>query len=381
MLRKTTRRYVSNKLSQLSRFHWGAMLRKVSLRRLAQAAFVVLEWKAHRSHCYSRPIAFRVESSGLCNLRCPLCSTTFRTLPAGQPRNMSLELFETIHAQLKKSAWRLTFYMEGEPMMNPRLFEMIEIATRNPHVFTSFSTNFTLMRERLLAPLFKSRIDWISVSIDGFRQETYEKYRVNGRVEDVLNGIAMTTRFKCASKLNYPYMQVNMITFSHVPADETKALASFCAAHDVDEFRLRPDQTGLLGPYPGPPKRRPARSCHWPWTSMSVDVDGSVYVCPIAFEQRISYGNLGTTTLDELWNNDMYVATRTYLSRKGDDRDGLPKLPCYDCRWYGKCEPSTDQEAVRRERLRKAKEAGMVNWHDRSVAVAFAILEWGLVIC
>ena len=38
------------------------------------------------------------------------------------------------------------------------------------------------MREELLLPLFRSRIDWISVSLDGFKQETYEKYRVNGNV-------------------------------------------------------------------------------------------------------------------------------------------------------------------------------------------------------
>jgi radical SAM protein with 4Fe4S-binding SPASM domain len=355
VLRKTTRRYVSNKLSQLSRFHWGAMLRKVSLRRLAQAAFVVLEWKAHRSHCHSRPIAFRIESSALCNLRCPLCSTTYRTLPAGQPRNMSLQLFETIHAQIQKSAWRLTFYMEGEPMMNPQLFDMIEIATRDPHTFTSFSTNFTLMRERLLVPLFRSRVDWVSISLDGYRQETYEKYRVNGRVSDVLNGIEMATSFRRTHKLRYPYLQVNMITFSHVPSEEVSALEAFCSDRGVDEFRLRPDQTGLLGPYNERAERRPSRRCHWPWTSLSVDVDGAVYVCPIAYEQHISYGNLRDSTLDEIWNNELYVATRNYLKRKDDKREGLPRLPCFDCRWYGKCEPVTDPAAVNLNRLRMSE--------------------------
>ena len=294
---------------------------------------------------------------------------------------MSLDLFKTIHAEVRNHAWRLTFYMEGEPMMNPRLFDMVEIATRDPHTFTSFSTNFTLMREELLLPLFRSRIDWISVSLDGFKQETYEKYRVNGNVATVLNGVAMTTRFKRAHKLSYPYVQVNMITFSHVSVDEVRALEAFCAESNVDEFRLRPDQTGLLGPYSGAAKRRPSRQCHWPWTSLSVDVDGAVYVCPIAFEQHMSYGNLGTTSLDDIWNNELYVATRAYLSREGDDRKGLPTLPCYECRWYGKCEPSTDRASVHRERLRKAKEAGMVTWRDKSVAVAFAILEWGLAIC
>ena len=29
-----------------------------------------------------------------------------------------------------------------------------------------------------------------------------------------------------------------------------------------------------------------------------------------------SYGNLATTSLDEIWNGEFYVATRTYLSQK-----------------------------------------------------------------
>ena len=84
---------------------------------------------------------------------------------------------------------------------------------------------------------------------------------------------------------------------------------------------------------------------------MSIDVDGSVYTCPIALEQRISYGSLATSSLDEIWNNDLYVATREYLTRKDDDRTDFPKLPCYDCRWYGKCPPVTDVLATRKERL------------------------------
>ena len=95
----------------------------------------------------------------------------------------------------------------------------------------------------------------------------------------------------------------------------------------------------------------------------------------------MTYGNLGTTSLDDIWNNELYVATRTYLSREGDDRTGLPTLPCYECRWYGKCEPSTDQTVIHKERLRKAREAGIIKWRDKSVAFAFAILEGSLLIC
>ena len=281
------------------------MLKKVTLRQLVRVTHVIAEWKSRRTNCRSRPFAFRIEPSSTCNLRCPLCSTTYRMLDHSHPRQMTLQLFKIIHDKIKDYVWRITFYMQGEPMMNPHLFEMVEISTRTGHVFTSFSTNFTLMRERLLLPLFNSRIDWISVSLDGFRQETYEKYRVNGKVKDVLDGIVMTMKFRQKNKFPHPYMQVNMITFSHIAREEVSKLRAFCADCGVDMFRLRPDETGILGSYDPIIKRKPASSCHWPWTSMSVDVDAAVYTCPIGFEQGISYGNLVISSLDEIWNNDL----------------------------------------------------------------------------
>ena len=93
---------------------------------------------------------------------------------------------------------------------------------------------------------------------------------------------------------------------------------------------------------------------------MSVDCDGSVYPCPIAFEQRISYGNLATTSLDEIWNGELYVATRTYLSRKEEVCEGLPKLPCYNCRWYGKRPASTDVVEMRKQWLQAARTGSAV---------------------
>jgi len=162
---------------------------------------------------------------------------------------MTLDVFRGILKKIVKYAWRITFYMEGEPMINPRLFEMIELSTRNRGVFTSFSTNLTLMREKLIGPLFRSRIDHISVSLDGFHQNTYETYRRNGRVQNVLDGIEMIMSWRKRNRLRYPYLEVNMIDFFHIPAQERKDLESFCAAHDMDAFRVRPEQFGLMAPY------------------------------------------------------------------------------------------------------------------------------------
>jgi radical SAM protein with 4Fe4S-binding SPASM domain len=176
--------------------------------------------------------------------------------------------------------------------------------------------------------------------------------------------MAMIMAWRKRNRLRYPYIQVNMIDFSHISAEERKELESFCAAHEVDEFRVRPDQFGIMGTYDPTRVRKAREKCHWPWISMSIDCDGSIYPCPIAFEQRISYGNLVTSSLTDVWNGALYVATRVYLSRKTDNCENLPKLPCYNCRWYGNG-AATDEIAIRKQWLDSAASASRVTTSAR----------------
>jgi radical SAM protein with 4Fe4S-binding SPASM domain len=350
-------------LFYLARFHGWTMLRKLRLRQLPGLAAAAVEWKLGRAVCRSFPFVFRLEPAAMCNLRCPLCSLTWKEFEAGTTRTMTLDTFAAVLDQIAPHAAKLTFYMAAEPMMNRQLFDMVQLANERANAFTSFSTNFTLMRRELLPKLFASGLDWISISIDGYRQETYEKYRVRGRVQRVLDGIAMVCDHKRRHGLRRPYVMVCMIDFDHVPPSEVTELERFCEHHGVDEFNLRLDETGLLGPNPNPvPARRRPSECAFPWLSMSIGTDGSVYPCPIAVEQDISYGNLATEPIDEIWNNDLYVTTRRYLRTPGDDRSGLPKLPCFNCRWYGKT-PATDPMD---ERERWLAEAGIAASQTRA---------------
>ena len=308
----------------------------------------VLDWKIHSTIVRSRPFVVRIEVSATCNLRCLSCSTAKKTFRPGQIRMMTLDWFRTIYSQLARYASRVTFYQWGEPMTNPRLFDMVKF-TSDRSVFTSLCTNFTLMKENLIEPLFESKLDWLSVCLDGFTQEAYEKYRVNGDVSRVKEGIKMVVRHKKERHSRHPVLNVYTILFKHV-LPELNTITTFCKEVGVDLLTFRPDEsnTYLDGTYTQEPQR-PTKRCFWPWLTINIDVDGSVYPCPVAFARRKSqrdqgptfsechtepYGNLLTHSLDEIWNNDLYVETRKYLSGAGRTACSL-NLPCYNCRWYG----------------------------------------------
>jgi len=85
---------------------------------------------------------------------------------------------------------------------------------------------------------------------------------------------------------------------------------------------------------------------------MQITADGEVYPCPIALEQKLPVGNLIRQSLAEVWNGERYQQIRSYIRRKDDVREGLPKLPCFDCRWFGKSE-ATDPILKHRVTLKR----------------------------
>jgi sulfatase maturation enzyme AslB (radical SAM superfamily) len=135
-----------------------SVLGKLNPRRIINALRAIADWRLRRTRIGSRPFVVRFDPSAICNLKCPSCHTPKRVFAVGETKVMSLDVFERMLEQVKRKAIRLTFYMEGEPTTNPQLFAMITRSTQ-AKLYSSFSTNFTLMRDTWLKPLFDSGLD------------------------------------------------------------------------------------------------------------------------------------------------------------------------------------------------------------------------------
>jgi radical SAM protein with 4Fe4S-binding SPASM domain len=354
-------RYRMNRLGYYLMLCYRSLIKKLSFRKLPNMVHCVADWLAKRPVTRSRPVVVRLEVSATCNLKCLSCRTAKKVFMPGEPRLMSLMTFTTIFRQLAPYVFRATFYMEGEPMTNPHLFEMVRLANDGT-VYTSFSTNFTLMRTKQLKAHFDSGLDLISIALDGFSQEAYEKYRVNGDVARVKEGIEMVMKYKKEHRLKHPTVNVYTILFQQV-LPELPQIAAFCKKVGVDRLTIRPDESNLGGTYTYSAPKGHYSKCFWPWLGINVDVDGSVYPCPIAFEMedRVPYGNLSSQSLDEIWNNPIYVATRHFLAGRKERSAGL-HLPCMTCRWYGDSDSTRPQHpallSISTERITQGQDVG-----------------------
>lgn len=315
--------------------HWHTHGYELQLRPFGKVLNILhglYEWKTRKSVLKSRPFLMRLDTSSLCNFRCSCCITkeSFNLKPdqSRDPYLMSLATFDKIVNETGAYAQRMTFHITGEPMMNTKLFEMVKKAHERK-IFTYFCTNFNLMTPALLSQLFESGLDKLRISFDGFSQEAYSTYRVGGDVEKLKQAIAMTMSEKRRRRASFPVVEVQIIMFSHVQP-EIDQIRRFCQEHGVDQIITMPDGCNFDGSHALTVQGKPYTGCFWPWLNMVVDTKGFVYPCGQGFDGRLPYGNVNAHSIDSIWNNELYMETRRFLSGKSARRGDL-NLQCYNC--------------------------------------------------
>jgi MoaA/NifB/PqqE/SkfB family radical SAM enzyme len=127
---------------------------------------------------------FQIEPTSNCNLNCIMCPWT--ELHTGKS-DMSWGVFEKI-AEYFCYSEGVDFTGTGEPLLHPRLEEMVRIA-KDRGCVTGFSTNATLLEPERGRALIGAGLDWIAYSVDAATEETYENIRLGGRFYRVLENI------------------------------------------------------------------------------------------------------------------------------------------------------------------------------------------------
>ncbi len=130
----------------------------------------------------------QVESSFLCTIDCEACVPRDirrdpERSPLGRgPYNLPVEVFGKLIDDLVRGGIRVgefNFGGRGEPLLHPRFGELLTLArTYYPDALYTACTNGNM---RFFPGIMD--LDYLSVSIDGARPESYEQYRKGGRLE------------------------------------------------------------------------------------------------------------------------------------------------------------------------------------------------------
>ena len=303
---------------------WVARDKLRWLRRRTNGAGLRLSYQLGLLRVMGLPRVLMIEPTNECNLHCPLCPTGAGKLkrPKGQ---MSLDLYRHILVDLDGALNRVMLYNYGEPFLHPHLLDMIAEA-HQAEVYTRVSTNgLVFLRSISADDLISSGLDYLRVSMDGATDETYNVYRVGGKLDRVLEGVRLLQERKCELGKLKPAVELQFIVMRHnerdIPAMRqiARGMGTLLRLKSVglgdlnreparrgwlpeDESFRRYDESFNLA-------RNGSHVCDHPWQRLVVNWDGQVTPCCYDPDGVYEFGN-AADGIGAVWNGQRLQAFR-----------------------------------------------------------------------
>lgn len=305
---------LASRLKKLKR-HKNTILPHITPRKLFNALRVEMDFKKGRDKVKGNPYWVKIETSRVCNLNCPGCYAHGSEIDPSYPdekktkRFMALEEFKTVLDQVKRTAFAVQLYDEGEPLLNPEIFDIIRYA-RKSNVGTVISSNFSMvLKDNDFEELVHAGLDHIVIGIDGSTQEIYEQTRVGGNLERVIDNTKKLMETKKRLKQKRPSVEIQ---FVQKPFNMHEMTTVEALAHQLGADVFTPVRLGVFWVEADPTPPPPQKKCPIPWSSMVVQWNGDVSVCPLSDSpDLITSANALKQPVKELYNNQYYQNLRT----------------------------------------------------------------------
>jgi len=304
--------------------------------------YFLIQFSFYLSRCIRKavhmgmPVSISVEPTTSCNLRCPECPSGLRqfTRPQGK---IELVAFNRIIDQLKGGLSYLLLYFQGEPLMLPGFFELVEYARENK-VYTATSTNGHYLDDENARRVVESRLDRLIISVDGTDQDTYEQYRKGGDLEKVKEGVRNLVRWKKELNSKSPFIIIQFLVFKNnehqiqeirqlaknLKADrvELKSAQVYDYQNDKDLIPENPKYARYIKDSKGLWKlKKPMRNrCFRMWSGAVITWDGRVVPCCFDKDASHQMGTLQTTAFKDIWRSKTY---REFRSKIIEDRSQI----------------------------------------------------------
>lgn len=300
------------------------------------ASFYYSKW-TRRAVQWGMPVTVSIEPTTACNLRCPECPSGLRAF-SRETGNLKEDFFRKTIQELHRDLFYLIFYFQGEPYINPRFLDMVQFA-HSKKIFTITSTNGHFLDDENARKTVESGLDRLIISVDGTTQETYEQYRISGKLDTVLEGARNIVKWKKKLKSRRPHV---VFQFLVVRPNEHQIPEIYRLAREigVNEVKLKTaqvydyehgnpliptlDQFARYRQLPdGSWQVKHALDPHcWKlWHSCVITWDGIVVPCCFDKDAQHRLGDLKKTTFRNLWHSPAYYDFRRAILRGRDQID------------------------------------------------------------
>jgi sulfatase maturation enzyme AslB (radical SAM superfamily) len=283
------------------------------------------------------PRELMIEVTNRCNAKCVMCPHEKMKRPRG---HMAWETFAKIvndAAAFEGSGLWLTLHKDGEPFLDPLLFDRIACVRKQlPRSWVQFNSNAQLLTDEMAARLLQTPPDRLVLSVDGAMRESYERIRGGLSYDTVRRNIEsfLDRRRAAKSPLKVTMqMVVNRENLGEVDAYRRQW------AGKVDAIVFKPMHNFLVqgtSAHGGALRSEQTFRCRQPFSNMVIFWTGEIGLCCWDYDHLIPLGNVRDDTLLDLYNSAAFAAVRRAMIRRACS----DLQPCNTCsRIYGLDDP------------------------------------------
>lgn len=269
------------------------------------------------------PLLVDIETSSLCNLKCPMCYTiTDEFKEKVCAKLISEELFYKIIDEISGNVHAIRLSLRGEPTLHPQLINFIKYAKEKGIKEVSFLTNGSKLADDFIRKLIHAGVDWITVSIDGLGK-IYETIRKPLVFEDIYQSIKRFKEIKEELKVHKPVIKIQGI-WPSIKNNVEEYYNLFEPITDSIAFNPLIDyldnDTDII--------YEEEFSCPQLYQRMIVAADGKALMCSNDEENMNVIGDLNRERLYDIWHGEKLKMVRETMRLQG----GFKKLPvCRKC--------------------------------------------------
>lgn len=307
-----------------------------------------------------------------CNLCCKHCWILPKFMGKGQDvqHYLPLDTFYSIIDQGKKLGLQNAKLTGGEPLLHPKIKEIISYLNEND-IYLVMETNGVLLTPEIADLIKANKRAFVSVSLDSHVKEKHEKVRgVKGCFEDTIRGITLLSERKVENQIIMSLLNENVddidplvslaeelgvksVKFNLIqPTEKGERLHEHNLIPTVAEYieigryvreELQP-KTGVTLFYDIPPAFLPLSKVYGQKSYLcTCGIDkilgivwtGDVSICGIGQNQKdLVLGNVHTDSIETIWNNEKLEPVKCNVV---DNLEGVCKNCLMKVQCKGKC--------------------------------------------
>lgn len=314
------------RLSAYRRLSWHMLCRGVPAREILRTQFPLIEPNPHG------PTLVSVEFTNYCNLRCVYCTSPLGLRPRGFMQRETFERFLEGIKQLRVS--RVNVVGNGESTLHPEFTSFIrELGRSVPYVLVLTNGQWKRPKDIINAVL-EAPVSVVGVSVDGGDKEGYEKSRLGGHFERLLENLTLLSTSKRTLR-SHTMTYICLMLRPSERAVEKELMAFWSNYADIvmpQYLQVRRHLAYKEDVYmPVEFDSQSYPKCSLPFKALDVNWNGDVPLCSYSAQQigapGLILGNVMTDMLGDIWNGNVMSQYR-----EGHYRRDTSKMPiCKGC--------------------------------------------------